>query len=151
MTTRRGGYSETLAGGQPGPARAAPPAAYDLATRGSGSCGTCVSGGRPQRGAALAAREIQRRCSWAQVRAVYRACNVPASCRVLYKGRVGLPSNRREPGEPRVPRGTNDERGRREGVGMPSTMLCTVRVQLEGAGGETKPEREGDQGQARAR
>ena len=54
-TRRRGGYSETLAGGQPGPARAAPPAAFGTATRGSGSCGGCGSGGQPQRDASLAA------------------------------------------------------------------------------------------------
>ena len=50
-TRRRGAYSETLAGGQPGPARAAPPATFEEATRGSGSCGGCGSGGRPQRAA----------------------------------------------------------------------------------------------------
>ena len=50
-TRRRGGYSETLAGGQPGPARAAPPATFGVATRGSGSSGGCGSGGRPQRAA----------------------------------------------------------------------------------------------------
>ena len=47
----RGGYSETLAGGQLGPTRAAPPAAFGVAARGGGSCGGCGSGGRPQRGA----------------------------------------------------------------------------------------------------
>ena len=50
-TRRRGGYSETLAGGQPGPTRAAPPAAFGVAARGGGSCGGCGSGGWPQRGA----------------------------------------------------------------------------------------------------
>ena len=59
-TRRRGGYSETLAGGQPGPARAAPPAAFGTATRGSGSCGGCGSGGQPQRDASLAARAVRR-------------------------------------------------------------------------------------------
>ena len=49
-TRRRGGYRETLAGGQPGPTRAAPPAAFGVAARGGGSCGGCGSGGRPQRG-----------------------------------------------------------------------------------------------------
>ena len=87
-TRRCGEYSETLVGGQPGPARAAPPAEYDLATRGSGSCGSNGSGGRSQRGAALAPHEIQRRCSWPQLRAVYRACNVPASCPVQGEGRA---------------------------------------------------------------
>ena len=57
---RRGGYSETLAGGQPGPARAAPPAAFGTATRSSGSCGGCGSGGQPQRDASLAARAVRR-------------------------------------------------------------------------------------------
>ena len=47
-TRRRGGYSETLAAGQPGPARAAPPAAFDMASSGSGSCGGCCSSGQPQ-------------------------------------------------------------------------------------------------------
>ena len=50
-TRRRGGYSETLAGGQPGPARAAPPATNARVARGSGSCGGCESGGWPQRAA----------------------------------------------------------------------------------------------------
>ena len=44
-TRRRGGYSETLARGQLGPARAAPPAAFGVAARGGGSCGGCGSGG----------------------------------------------------------------------------------------------------------
>ena len=48
-TRRRGGYSETLAGGQPGPTRAAPPAALGVAARGGGSCGGSGSGGRSQR------------------------------------------------------------------------------------------------------
>ena len=47
-TRRREGYSETLAGGQPGPARAAPPATFGTATRGNGFCGGCGSGGRPR-------------------------------------------------------------------------------------------------------
>ena len=59
-TRRRGGYSETLARGQPGPARAAPPAAFGTATRSSGSCGGCGSGGQPQRDASLAARAVRR-------------------------------------------------------------------------------------------
>ena len=59
-TRRRGGYSETLAGGQPGPAGAAPPAAFGTATRGSGSCGGCGSGGQPQCDASLAARAVRR-------------------------------------------------------------------------------------------
>ena len=46
-TRRRGGYSETQAGGQPGPTRAAPPAAFGVAARGGGSCGGCGSGGTP--------------------------------------------------------------------------------------------------------
>ena len=50
-TRRRGGYSETLAGVQPGPARAAPPATNGRVARGSGSCGGCESGGWPQRAA----------------------------------------------------------------------------------------------------
>ena len=48
-TRRRRGYSETLAGGQPGLSRAAPPAAFDMAARSSGSCGGCGSSGQPQR------------------------------------------------------------------------------------------------------
>ena len=44
-----GGYSETLAGGQPGPAKAAPPAAFDMAARSSGSCEGCGNTGQPQR------------------------------------------------------------------------------------------------------
>ena len=71
-TRRRGGYSETLAGGQPGPTRAAPPAAYGVAARGSGSRGGCGSGGRSQRGASPpddAANKSQ-----------VRACDMRAKC-----------------------------------------------------------------------
>ena len=72
-------------------------------------------------------------------------CNVHATClhRALYRGRVPQHRSRREQGEPWGPKGTNDEGGNREGVGMPRTMLCTVRVQGEGAGEETKTVHEG--------
>ena len=50
-TRSRGEYSETLAGGQPGPPRVAPSAAFGRVARGTGSCGGCGSGGRLQRGA----------------------------------------------------------------------------------------------------
>ena len=69
---RRGGYSETLAGGQPGPTRAAPPAAYEVAARGSGSCGGCGSSGRSQRGAI--------RPDDAADRGQVRACDMRATC-----------------------------------------------------------------------
>ena len=71
-TRRCGGYSETLAGGQPGPTRAAPPAAFGVAARGGGSCGGCGSGGRPQRGANQPDNAADR----GQV----RACDMHASC-----------------------------------------------------------------------
>ena len=65
----RGGYSETLARGQPGPTRAAPPAAFGVAARGGRSCGGCGSGGRPQLGANDAADSGQ-----------VRACDMRATC-----------------------------------------------------------------------
>ena len=69
---RRGGYSETLARAQPGPTRAAPPAAFGVAARGSGSCGGCGSGGRPQRGA----KQPEDAADSGQV----RACDMRATC-----------------------------------------------------------------------
>ena len=72
-TRRRGGYSETLAGGQPGPTRAAPPAAYGVAARGGGSRGGCGSGGRSQRGASPPNDAANK----GQV----RACDMRAKCR----------------------------------------------------------------------
>ena len=63
---------ETLAGGQPGPTRAAPPAAFGVAARGGGSCGGCGSGGRPQRGA--------HQPDDAADRGQVRACDMPATC-----------------------------------------------------------------------
>ena len=71
-TRRRGGYSETLAGGQPGPTRAAPPAAFGVAARSGGSCGGCGSGGRPQPGASQPDDAADR----GQV----RACDMRATC-----------------------------------------------------------------------
>ena len=71
-TSRRGGYSETPAGGQPGPTRAAPPAAFGVAARGGGSCGGCGSGGRPQRGA----NQPDDAADSGQV----RACDMRATC-----------------------------------------------------------------------
>ena len=71
-TRRRGGYSENLAGGQPGPTRAAPPAAFGVAARGDGSCGGCGSGGRPQRGA----NQPDDAADSGQV----RACDMRATC-----------------------------------------------------------------------
>ena len=72
-----------------------------------------------------------------------------ATClqRLQTRGRGAQPRNGREQGEPRDPKGTNDEGGRSEGV----RMLCTVRVQGEGAREETKPARGGGRGQAGAR
>ena len=66
------GYSETLAGGQPGPTRAAPPATFGVAARGGSSCGGCGSGGRPQRGA--------NQPDDADGRGQVRACNMRATC-----------------------------------------------------------------------
>ena len=71
-TRRRGGYSETLARGQPGPTRAAPPAAFGVAARGGGTCGGCGSGGRPQRGA--------NQPDGADDRGQVRACDMRATC-----------------------------------------------------------------------
>ena len=71
-TRRRGGYSEDPAGGQPGPTRAALPAAFGEAARGGGSCGGCGSGGRPQCGASQPADAADR----GQV----RACDMRATC-----------------------------------------------------------------------
>ena len=71
-TRRRGGYSETLAGGQPGPTRAAPPAAFGVAARGGGTSGGCGSGGRPQRGA--------NQPDGADDRGQVRACDMRATC-----------------------------------------------------------------------
>ena len=71
-TRRRGGYSETLAGGQPGPTRAAPPAAFGVGARGGGSCGGCGSGGRPQRGASQPDDAADR--------GQLRACDMHATC-----------------------------------------------------------------------
>ena len=59
-------------GGQPGPARAAPPAAFGVAPRGGGSCGGCGSGGRPQRGA--------NQTDDTDGRGQVRACNMRATC-----------------------------------------------------------------------
>ena len=67
-TRRRGGYSETLAGGQPGPTRAAPPAAYEVAARGSGSCvAAAAAGGHSVEPAGPTTPPIGARC-------------VPATC-----------------------------------------------------------------------
>ena len=62
----------TLAGGQPGPTRAAPPAAFGVAAHGGGSCGDCGSGGRPQRGA--------NQPDGADDRGQVRACDMRATC-----------------------------------------------------------------------
>ena len=90
-TRPRGGYSETLAGGQPGPARAAPPVTYGRVARGSGSGGGYESGGWPQR-AAPGEQYIKRydvvsntrdgpKGETGKVHVVYNACKL--LCKVL--------------------------------------------------------------------
>ena len=115
-TRRRGGYSETLAGGQPGPTRAAPPAAFGVAARGGGSCGGCGSGGRPQRGANQPDDAADRaRC-------------VPATC-VQLAYTVSCVVSEREKG-----RGGRGRQGGRRGTKAAGGCSATCVPQAKGPG-----------------
>ena len=119
-TRHRGGHSETPAGGQPGPTRAAPPAAFGVAARGGGSCGGCGSGGRPQRGT--------NQPDDAADRGQVRACDMRATClhSVL---RSVLRSVEREKG-----RGGRGRQGGSRGTKAAGACSATCVPQAQGPG-----------------
>ena len=78
-TRRRGGYSETLAGGQMGPARAAPSAAYAMPPTAAARAGAVAAAGS-RRVLSLWRHHMQSDAKGkGQVR-LQRACKMPAPC-----------------------------------------------------------------------
>ena len=168
-TRRRGGYSETLAGGQLGPARAAPPATFGVATRGSGSCGGCGSGGQPQRAApgkqhvtwhnnsssTWGGPKVTKAKRVGEARVIHSARKLSCIVLCIVRGnrrRGQWQGDQRAGGETnnnkKSPQNGTTRTGRRSsGDGLPRKMLCTVRARTEGrrrTGGEGQGARRQD-------